>query len=728
MRWYHKLQTRLTASFIFLSITPVIVLTVLFVQRSTSLLYSNARSHVVERSQYLASEIDNLLTNHLRLLTYVTESEGITQDLGTSLQGLLSLDESLEEVALIGGDGIEAVRFSRRVAILPDDLRDLSSSTAFQAIVAGQEVYFSPIRITDTGEPLMTVALPVFNRRTGDLTHVLTANFRFQVIWNLLADEIYREGEIAYVIDGAGEVVAHPNPSVVLSGTRITLPEQPDAAWTGLSNQPVIYAQETVPIVGGALSVIAEQETAVAFVLLEELLLSAGVALVLVAAGISLAALFVVRRIVWPLTHLANVAGMIAGGDHNLRAEVRGKDEIAQVGAAFNQMTEQLQISIEQLSESLRELIEVEMALRQKHFEIDSFFHAVPDLLCIANIDGEFVRLNQAWETALGYRIEDLTGKRFMQLVHPDDVAATEQALATLGQQVKVERFTNRYRASDGSYRTLEWHSQPHGVLIYAVATDITERLRREEMALEHKRLTDSFQQARKQNEFIMQIIGTLSHDLRTPMSIIVSATDMLERYGDTWGVTRRIDKLESIRQQVAFAQDLLRDTVDIARGTLAPDSFKPRRVNVASLCQLSAEALQETTTAHDIIFINQGAVANAVIDELLVSRILLNLLTNAVKYSPDGGNIWLELDDDDEWLSLSVRDEGIGISAADQDKIFDIFYRSEVVSEHDGTGLGLSIVKNCVERHQGTLRVESVLGQGSTFMVHLPKLPNPDA
>lgn len=108
--------------------------------------------------------------------------------------------------------------------------------------------------------------------------------------------------------------------------------------------------------------------------------------------------------------------------------------------------------------------------------ELDRYFESSLDLLCITDTDGYFRRLNPEWEKTLRYPLSELIGKRFLDLVHPDDYAATEEAIATLASQQEVLNFTNRYRCRDGSYKYIEWRSYPAGKFIYAVARDITAR------------------------------------------------------------------------------------------------------------------------------------------------------------------------------------------------------------------------------------------------------------
>jgi two-component system, LuxR family, sensor kinase FixL len=123
-----------------------------------------------------------------------------------------------------------------------------------------------------------------------------------------------------------------------------------------------------------------------------------------------------------------------------------------------------------------------EESLRSKNEELDKFFNVSLDLLCVANTEGYFVRLNPAFEHILGYTKQELMTKPFLEFVHPDDRDATKKAMATLVSRDTLNDFSNRYRREDGTYRWLEWRAAPLGELIYAAARDITERKQSEEV------------------------------------------------------------------------------------------------------------------------------------------------------------------------------------------------------------------------------------------------------
>jgi len=124
---------------------------------------------------------------------------------------------------------------------------------------------------------------------------------------------------------------------------------------------------------------------------------------------------------------------------------------------------------------------------REQFDEINGFFEVNLDLLCIADVDGHFVKLNKSWESILGYTEESLKSKKIIEFVHPEDIQLTLEALSKLGNQETVGNFVNRYRTIDGSYKYIEWRSQPRGNLIYAAARDITDKIQSERALLEEK-------------------------------------------------------------------------------------------------------------------------------------------------------------------------------------------------------------------------------------------------
>ncbi len=149
---------------------------------------------------------------------------------------------------------------------------------------------------------------------------------------------------------------------------------------------------------------------------------------------------------------------------------------------------------------------------------------------------------------------------------------------------------------------------------------------------------------------------------------------------------------------------------------------FRPRMLNLAVVCRKIYDQMQLTDTkSHTFIWSEEGQLDEVKADPVLIQHILINLISNAVKYSPEKSEIRLEVRREGGNAVIRVSDQGIGIVEKDQDQLFQPFYRAENTGTTKGTGLGLAIVKESVEAHGGSISWESTPGDGTTFTVLLP-------
>lgn len=164
-----------------------------------------------------------------------------------------------------------------------------------------------------------------------------------------------------------------------------------------------------------------------------------------------------------------------------------------------------------------------------------------------------------------------------------------------------------------------------------------------------------------------------------------------------------------------------MNDVLLIGKAEAGKLEFNPTLLNLTQFCNQLVEELQLNTKIHTIVFYPQEKCIKACIDEKLLRHILNNLISNAIKYSPQGDTIKLEIICKQKEVNLRIQDQGIGIPVAEQAKLFDFFHRASNVGTIPGTGLGLAIVKKAVDLHSGTIIVESFIEVGTTFTITLP-------
>lgn len=210
-------------------------------------------------------------------------------------------------------------------------------------------------------------------------------------------------------------------------------------------------------------------------------------------------------------------------------------------------------------------------------------------------------------------------------------------------------------------------------------------------------------------------------HEFRNPLTSILAAAQLLELNDLRLDEERRQEYLAMIQKAVRTMNDLMNDTLTIARTESNEIHFDPQPLDVEGFCRSLVEEMQFTLgSSHQIRLTCQGNCQEMSLDRKLLWHILSNLISNAVKYSPQAAVVEVEVTCSDGSVVFKVHDAGIGIPEAEQAKLFQPFHRAENVGDIPGTGLGLALVKKCLDLHNGLISVESQVNQGTTFTVKL--------
>lgn len=342
-------------------------------------------------------------------------------------------------------------------------------------------------------------------------------------------------------------------------------------------------------------------------------------------------------------------------------------------------------------------------------------FNLSSDLLCIADFNGYFKQLNPMWEKTLGYSIEELLSKPYIEFVHPDDrnVTITEAINLTTGKNTLT--FENRYLCKDGSIRWLQWNAVPYldTGLIYANARDITERRKMEDaLKIKTEELTNS-------NKELEQFAYVASHDLQEPLRMISSYTQLLsKKYKD------KLDK--DANEFIGFAvdgakrmQQLINDLLEFSRVGTRGKSFESVDLN-----QILTKAISnlKLLIQENNVEIKYGTLPIINGDSIQLIQVFQNLISNSIKYrSKEQPVIEIIVNQDDGSWVISIKDNGIGIDPKYSKRIFEIFQRLHTREEYEGTGIGLAVCKKIIERHGGKIWVESELNKGCIFSFSIP-------
>ena len=326
----------------------------------------------------------------------------------------------------------------------------------------------------------------------------------------------------------------------------------------------------------------------------------------------------------------------------------------------------------------------------------------------MADENGWIFWYNQRWYDYTGTTLEEMQGWGWQKVHHPDHVARVVEKVSRHFQTGVVWEDTFPLRGKDGQYRWFLSRAIPikdeNGKVIrwFGTNTDITEQRQLEQ-------LKDEF-------------LGIASHELKTPVTSIKGYTQLLERRFRNAGDERSAALLQKMNAQLQKLMLLIEDLLDVTRIESGKLLFRYSSFDYNELIDEIVEETQRTTAKHTIIKGLSSTVTLSA-DRDRIGQVLSNLLTNAIKYSPQADTIIVKTVQTDDAIVTSVQDFGIGIAAEKQQHIFERFYRveGETLATYPGLGLGLYVSSEFVKRHHGSIRVESEEGKGTTFSFSLP-------
>lgn len=418
------------------------------------------------------------------------------------------------------------------------------------------------------------------------------------------------------------------------------------------------------------------------------------IALVATAAIAHLVSRRLARMTTDPLTSVAEVARRIAGGDADARLLWNLHDERDAVASAVNRMADQVQGELDATRRNVQQLEAVMGEMIEGVLVLDSSER-------IVLVNNAFRELFGVWGEVQGRPVVEL-----IRLPAVDDLLTRARDSA---QPVFEDIDVRGHVARTVWGRATRFPSAGPRAGTLAVFHDVTE--------------------IRRVDRVRRDFIANASHELRTPLTSIQGYVESLASGPMT--PAEVASHLAVIQRNAHRMRDLIDDLMDLSRiesGGGAPD---PSQVDVVRLAQtLVADAKPRLARAKLEARVRSAAAPPAWADRKALEQVLENLLTNAIRYSDEGGTITIDVEPRGEMLEVSVEDTGIGIPEEAVDRIFERFYRVDASRSRaiGSTGLGLSIVRHLVQAMGGTIRVESKLREGSRFTFTLPRASPSDA
>jgi len=730
--------------------------------------------------EHFVQEIHNVLKGATKSRDIAPK--GLTVDFRFELEKLLLIAPAVTEAIALNENGVIQVQASRLRTVLPDAKKDLSTAAPFKQAQRGKS-YFGPVYFVRGSEPYMTIAVPI-ERFAGDVIGVLQAEVNLKYIGDVVSSITIGKAGYAYAVSRSGELIAHPDISLVLQRRNVrqlavvkAAFEGPEAAAAHAVIAPNIHGKEVLSsfalIRDFDWAVIVDRPVEEAYEALYASMLRTA-ALALIGLGMALfASYFLARRVIQPVRILREGVERIGTGDLGHRLNLKTGDEIEVLADEFNKMTSQLEESYANLEHKVedrtRELTEsldqqtatseVLKVISRSAFDLQPVLETLIEnatKLCGAD-KGYIHRLHgDVYTIAVSYGASD-EFKTFMK-EHPIHASGRE----TLVGRVVLERRPVHipdvladpdYKWSEaqkaGGYRTLLGvpmlrEGMPIGVIVIwrervEAFTDkqialVTTFADQAVIAIENVRLFQEIQDKNEQleaaNKHKSQFLANVSHELRTPLNSIIGFTRLVLRKTEGQIEKLQKDNLQKVLISSEHLLNLINGLLDLAKieaGRMEAyvESFKldeVMRMTIATVEPLLKDGRVKLVTeiAPDIPPLKT--------DRDKLKQSVLNLLSNAVKFT-EKGEIKVAAWRDNGSLKLTVSDTGIGMKKEALDLIFEEFRQADMSStrRYGGTGLGLAIVRRFINLLGGEIVVESEEGKGSKFTITMPmelKLP----
>jgi PAS domain S-box-containing protein len=373
-----------------------------------------------------------------------------------------------------------------------------------------------------------------------------------------------------------------------------------------------------------------------------------------------------------------------------------------------------------------RKQFELDLVKRQQRLQ--SLVETQSAYLVRTDLKGYYTFANKRFLDRFGYDLETLVGIDSLKTIHPDDQEkahkAVEQCHKDVGYPISV---TFRKLLPNDGVAWVDWEivtiqdNLGNVSEIQWVGLDATDRMLSQANLVESEQLRLQLAQQAELNQIKTRMMTRISHEFRTPLSIIRSSTNLIERYGDRMDDDKHAEKLRHINEEVDRLVLMVADMGRILQGHGNTELVLSECNIYDFVATIITRYQSEDNNIHSIVLTAKEKFPIVRVDLHLMEIIISNLVVNAIKYSPKDSYVNVNLSYDEQYFTLTVTDNGIGILSSELPYIYDPFFRGSNFGELGGMGLGLSLVKSAVDAHEGSIKVVSVAGKGTTFTVTLP-------
>jgi signal transduction histidine kinase len=745
--------------------------------------YQESQQHLAQLQREIAAgaaiKIERFVQEIHNTLKGATRSreiapKGLTAEFRFELEKLLLIAPAITEAIALNEMGAIQVQASRLRTVLPDAKKQFVTSSAFVHAKQGKS-YFGPVYFVRGSEPYMTIAVPI-ERFAGDVIGVLQAEVNLKYIGDVVTNLTIGKAGYAYVVSRSGELIAHPDISLVLQRRNVSQLESTKAAFGGktgtgrqdalvtpnIQGKEVLSSSALISDLGWAVIVDRPVEEAYesvyASMYRSSALLLLGLALAL------LASFFLARRVIYPLRILREGVERIGTGDLGYRLSLKTGDEIEVLADEFNKMTQQLQESyanlehkVEDRTRELTESLEQQTAtgeilrvIASSPTDIQPVLDAVAESaarLCDAEDAVIFRVAGDQHQRVAKYGAipapefpvpitRGFPGGRAIvdrQTVHIHDLEAlldteyrdVKAIQKEIGQRTVLATPLLREGVAIGAIVIRRLKVRPFNDKQIALLKTFADQA---VIAIENVRL---FQEIGEKNDQLeaaskhkSQFLANVSHELRTPLNSIIGFTRIVLRRSEGKLENLQKENLQKVLISSEHLLNLINGLLDLAKIEAGRMEVYAETFKIEEIVRVATATVEPMLRNGNVRLVTEIAPNLPPIktDRDKLKQIVLNLLGNSAKFT-EKGEIKVAAWSDNGAMKLTVSDTGIGMNQEALNYIFEEFRQVDMSTtrKYGGTGLGLAIVRRLTNLLGGEIGVESAEGKGTKFTVTLP-------
>lgn len=722
-----------------------------------------------QQSIELQQEVINRTANEIRIRTHSIEDR--LQRVGQlgHLLKLSSKDQFLhlssvlshrdkhhqdifEEIAVLGSNGMEMMRVSRVHHFSIEDMRNRTETPEYHIPFTQNSIYYSPIHIDNqTNEPLLNLGIPIINPRTGRVATVIVAKLRVNKIFGSIINYPLGEKGHVYLTDKKGMVVAHNNPSIVLSGILYSSYNK-SGILPGLNRGKVILTSKKLQLGNQDFWIVAERPIRETLALTFSTLKIILAFLVIFFLLLVFIAFLLSRQLIKPIEELATTANSINAGDFSQRAPLETFGEFGVLAKAFNNMTDKLLSDIKR-----REKAEKTALKNEKKYR--TLLENLPQKIFLKDCNLTYLSCNKNFADDVQLSPEDIVGKSDFDFF-PQEVAEKYQ---NDDQNIISTRCSATFEESyfyEGKELTVNTVKTPifdeDGTVIgvLGIFWDITKRKATEvelekyrhqlekmvherttEVEEAHKKLAKEMherlqaEEAKREiqsqlfhaqkMESLGRLAAGISHDFNNLINIINGFIENSRHLLNPESQMAR--NLSGISNAAKRAADIVKQVLIFSKD----DKTTTQPVLLQNLIEEIVNFHQVNLPAHIKIQQNIDRACRPVAaDQGKTHQVIMNLFTNALHAMQEMGDVLeinLSEDDGAQYVKLTIRDNGTGMTPETAKRLFEPYYSTK--NHGEGMGLGLFVTHSIIKSYGGEIMFESIPNKGTTFTLLLPTI-----